>query len=194
MSMLTLYIVSAAVAGALVILSILGADHGVEHEVHFEHEGHETGESQGHWIPFFSLRFYTYFFAGFGTTGLLITLLTATAPAFTLALAIAVGLFAGFSVSILVRLLRKTETTSGSGEKDVLGLEAKVLVTIRGAEPGRIRCSVKGDAIDFLAVCDDADPIEVGATVIVIAMEDGRALVMPRTALFGDDSTRVRTH
>lgn len=192
--MLPLFIVSAAVAGALVLLSMLGADHGAEHEIHFDHGGHEAHDSQGYWVPFFSLRFYTYFFAGFGTTGLLITLLTTTAPTITLTAAIVVGLFAGFSVSILVRILRKTETSSGALEKDVLGLEAKVLVAIRGTNPGRIRCSVKGEAIDYLAVCDDATPIESGDTVIVIAMEDGRALVMPRATLFGDDSAPVTTH
>jgi membrane protein implicated in regulation of membrane protease activity len=189
----TLYIVSAAVAGVLLILSLLGADHSAEHDVHFDHGDHDAGSGHGRWIPFFSLRFYTYFFAGFGVTGLLVRFLTTVGETVTLWMALIVGLFAGLSVSILIRMLRAGETTSGASDKDVLGIEAQVLVAIRGASPGRIRCQVKGESIDYLAVCDDPTPIEPGSTVIVVAMEDGRALVMARSVLFDDDSVSART-
>jgi len=191
--MLTLYIVSAAVAGALVILSLLGADHGADHDLHFDHAEHDAGGGHGRWIPFFSFRFYTYFFAGLGATGLLIHYLANVDPTVTLWLALSVGLFAGLSVSILIRLLRVGETTSGTSDQDVLGIEAQVLVAVRGKSPGRIRCTIKGDSIDYLAVSDEEQPIEPGSTVIIIAMEDGRALVMSRSTLFGDDTARMRT-
>ncbi len=191
--MLTLYIVSAAVAGVLVLLSALGAGHGIEHEVHFDHSGHETETSHGHWVPFFSLRFYSYFFAGLGATGLLISMLTATDPRVTLWIAIAVGLIAGLSISIMVRVLKLNESSSGAKENDILGREAQVLVPIKGTTPGRIRCVVKGESIDFIAVCDDSVPIEAGSSVIIVAIEEGRALVMPREVLYTDDPFRLRT-
>jgi membrane protein implicated in regulation of membrane protease activity len=192
--MLTLYIVSAAVAGVLILLSLMGADHGVEHEVHFEHDSdHDTGH-QGHWLPFLSIRFYTYFFAGLGLTGLLLHWLTQTPANLVLWLSLGVAVFSGFSVSIFVRILRKGETTSATRENDVLGREAEVLVTIRGTTPGRIRCTVKGDTIDYLAVTDEPQPIEAGTSVIVVAMEEGRSLVMSRAALFSDDELRLRSN
>ena len=91
--MLTLYIVSAAVAGVLILLSLMGADHGVEHEVHFDHDSDHDSEHSGHWLPFFSLRFYTYFFAGLGVTGLLLHWLTDTQATLALWLALGVGVF-----------------------------------------------------------------------------------------------------
>jgi len=194
--MLTVYIVSAIVAGVLILLSTLGAVHGFEHELHIDHVdsgGHDPDAAQGVWIPIFSLRFYTYLFAGFGATGLLITLLTTTNAAVAMWLAIAVGLVAGFSVSIVVRMLRISEATSGAKEADILGTEAEVLVAIKGKTPGRIRCVAKGETIDFLAICDDPDPIEIGSSVIVVAIEDGRALVMPRAVLFTDEAVKRRT-
>lgn len=190
--MLTLYIVSAAVAGALLLLSLMGMDHGAGHDIHIEHD-HDSLIGQAYWLPFFSLRFYTYFFAGFGATGVLIHYLTATPEMLTLWLALAVGLVAGLSVTFMVRLLRKGETSSGTNENDVLGIEAQVLVTIRGNTPGRIRCIVKGDAIDYLATSTEPTPLEAGAAVIVVAMENGRALVMPRSALFDDEPLPNRT-
>jgi hypothetical protein len=52
---------------------------------------------------------------------------------------------------------------------------------------------VKGDTIDYLATSDEPEPIEAGTSVIVVAMEDGRALVMSRAVLFSDDDLRLRT-
>lgn len=184
--MLLVYIVSTIVAGALLLLSLFGADHDADHEIAHDSEG-------GHWLPFFSLRFYTYFFAGFGTTGLLLHYLTDTNAVVGAWIAGAIGLAAGLSVSILVRILRVTETSGSAKEKDLLGKEAKVLVAIRGMTPGRIRCSVRGDLIDYLAVSESNDAIEAGESVVVVGMENGRAQVVPRASIFGEDALPERT-
>ncbi|MES1228478.1 MAG: NfeD family protein [Armatimonadota bacterium] len=191
--MFLVYTVSAIVAGVMVLLSLFGADHGSDHEVHVElhHDGADHDSGQGHWLPFFSLRFYTYFFAGFGTTGLLLTLLTKTTPIAIGWIAAVVGLVAGLAVSIVVRLLKLSETTTSSKDNDVLGKEAEVLVAIRGTVPGRIRCSVKGDLIDFLAVTEEGQDIEAGTPVVVVLMENGRAHVARRDAIFGGDAPQL---
>ncbi|HTQ11396.1 MAG TPA: NfeD family protein [Fimbriimonadaceae bacterium] len=197
--MLTVYIVSAIVAGVLMLLSMIGGFHGFEHEFHAEHDFHaEHGGTEGDtghglWIPIISLRFWIYFFGGFGLTGLLITFLTAATAILTLWIAIVVGLAAGFSMAIVIRALRVSEASSGARETDILGAEAQVLVPIRGKTPGRIRCVAKGETIDFLAICDDPEPIPAGSSVIVVAFEDSRALVMPRTVLFSDNPIQQRT-
>src|SRR5690349_10121353 len=106
-SMLTVYIVSAVVAGVLVLLSLLGIGHEVGHDLNFEvaHEvDHDAdhGDGAGLWMPFFSMRFYTYFFAAFGTTGLLLHFLTTTPSMIALWISVGVGLFSGLSVSLLM--------------------------------------------------------------------------------------------
>jgi hypothetical protein len=184
--MLTIYIVSAVVAGVLVVLSLFGAGD-AEHDAPLTelHEAaHETFSD--HWLPFFSLRFYTYFFAGFGTTGLLLYYLTKTDPMTAGIVSGAVGLGTGLAVSYLIRLLRVTEASGGASDKDVLGKEGTVLVPIRGNVPGKIRCTVRGDAIDFLATSEEERTIEAGEAVVVVAMDNGRAQVMLRDALFGN--------
>ncbi len=183
--MQTLYIVSAVVSGVLIILSLVGADHDHDHDFGGGGDSdHET--AGGTWIPFFSLRFYTYFFAAFGLTGLLLTYFTDASSALTAWIAGGVGLASGLLVAIFIRLLRVSEASGGATDKDVLGKEGQVLVAIRGSSPGRIRCSVKGDIIDFFAVSEDQRTLEPGESVVVVSMDNGRAQVMPTEAIFAE--------
>lgn len=185
--MLLVYIVSAIVAGVLVLLSLFGGDHEGDSD-----SGDHDGDA-GFWLPFFSLRFYTYFFAGFGTTGLLLKYLTKANPITAAIISGAVGVGSGLGVAILMRILRVTETTTSSKDKDVLGKEGTVLVAIRGSNPGRIRCTVKGDIIDFLATTEQPDSIEPGEKVVVVAMENGRAQVVSTNTIFGEEALPQRT-
>lgn len=192
--MLLVYVVSAIVAGVLVLFSLFGGDHDHEFDADADADADLGGHDVGHgiWLPFFSLRFYTYFFAGFGFTGLLLHYLTQTPAIVGAWISAGVGLAIGFIVSILMRLLRVTETTTSSTDKDVLGKEATVLVAIRGSNPGRIRCSVKGDIIDFLATSELPETIDVGANVVVVAMDNGRAQVVTRESIFEEEALPQR--
>ncbi|MBX3112344.1 MAG: NfeD family protein [Fimbriimonadaceae bacterium] len=195
--MFLLYVTSALVAGVLVLLSFLGADHGADHEVGVDHEvtaDHDSGtDVHGAWLPFFSLRFYIYFFAGLGTTGLLLTLLAKTPEPWAGIISGCVGLGTGLAVSMLIRALRVSESTSGARQTDMLGKEAEVMVTIRGGTPGRIRLSVKGDILDVLAVTQDGETIDPGASVVVLEMADDKAVVARRENILGDDHVEVTT-
>ncbi|MBN9503394.1 MAG: hypothetical protein J0H02_16585 [Armatimonadetes bacterium] len=191
--MLLVYAVSAIVAGVLVLLSLVGADHDTDAHLEVDTGGVDHEIEGGFWLPFFSLRFYTYFFAGFGLTGLLLHFLTQSSPVAAAWISGAVGLGTGLAVALIVRILRITETSGSASDKDLLGKEGTVLVSIRGSNPGRIRCIVKGDIIDFLAVSEDSEPIEVGQPVVVVAMENGRAQVVRRESIFGDDALPQRT-
>lgn len=186
--MFTLYLISAIVSGILILLTLLGADH--DHDAHFE-VGHVEGGGHeeapiGYWLPFLSLRFYTYLCAGFGITGLLLEWLSPDSPLLNGWVAGFVGLLAGSGVWLLVKILRRTESDSSSHEQDFLGKEAQVLVTIQGKTAGRVRVTSKGDIIDLLAISDEPEPIVPGSSVVIVAMEDGRALVMGRETIFAD--------
>jgi membrane protein implicated in regulation of membrane protease activity len=182
--MLILYAVSALVAGALMLLSLFGGDHEMSHEAEGALESDHHGSD--HWLPFFSLRFYTYFFGAFGATGLLLSFLTKTDPNVVGWLAIGTGLVTGLGIAFMIRMLRVTEASGGARESDVLGKEGTVLVAIRGSAPGRIRCSVRGDLIDFIATTEEDRPIEAGESVVVVAMENGRAQVVLRDSIFNE--------
>jgi membrane protein implicated in regulation of membrane protease activity len=153
-------------------------------DVHVEVDGHDT-DHDGPWLPFFSLRFWTYLAAAFGSTGLLLSWLTDLPSAATLPWALATGLFVGLAVSVLMHQLRRMGADSSVGSSDFLGLEARVTAPIRAASMGRVRCSVKGEQMDVLATSDLDRDFEDGETVVIVEMIDGRARVLPREDVFG---------
>jgi membrane protein implicated in regulation of membrane protease activity len=183
-----LYVVTAIVGGVLVVLSAIG--HGSE-DAHLEHEvdlghgveglaGHDHGVPSETWIPFFSLRFWTYFCAAFGVIGLLLTQFSLAAPAAAALWAIAGGLAAGLGVSYSIRLLRRSESSSAIREQDLLGVEARMLVGARESLPGKARLSIHGEDIDLVAISHTGADIPAGETVYVLSIENNTARVARR--------------
>lgn len=197
-----LYILTAVVGGVLILLSAIGhgdgdASHDLDHgfEAGGDHEvGHDFGHGTDHdhggglWLPFFSLRFWTYLMAGFGLTGLLFTYLNLAPAAVVPIFAGGVGIVAGLSVSLAMRYLRRSEASSGINAGDVRGHEAEVLVPVRPGAPGKVRLIVKGDTIDFLATTDGPAELGVGSVAIVLDMEGDHLKVIGRNALFDEDA------
>lgn len=200
--MLGIYIVGLIVGGALVLLSVLGAGHGhgdfatdhdishdfgdhdlsVDHDL--DHEGVGTAmHASDTWIPFLSLRFWTYFSAVFGACGLLLTKLSDLGQAEIAIYSGAGGILTGLIVAYSVRLLKKSEAGGSTTEKDILGTTALVTVALKSGLPGKIRCTVKGDILDLLALPEGASDIPVGAEVVVVGMEGNNAKVMPLTEI-----------
>ncbi|MBV6490218.1 MAG: hypothetical protein KJZ62_06475 [Fimbriimonadaceae bacterium] len=196
--MLALYVALAATGGVLILLGVFGAAH--DHDTDFSgdtdfhgdadfhadsdfhgdasHDSHH-GDSILPWMPFFSLRFWTYASAVMGVLGIALTLLGRVSPASVFAWSLSAGVFTGLAVSYGMRYLRSQEVDSSLQEKDILGREAKVLVPVRGALPGRVRCSVKGETIDFLALSEAGETYEEGEQVVIVGFEEGKVSVVP---------------
>jgi hypothetical protein len=190
--MLGFYIFSAIVGGILVLVNVFVGGHGHDFEGghDFDHGGADHDSDHGDadhglWLPFLSLRFWTYFFAATGAVGLLLTKLSGSGEPTTGIIALATGLVCGLSVAIAVRYLSRYDSDSAAKMDDLLGMEAKVLVTVRQDSPGKIRCHLKGDTIDLLALAQDDAILEVGSDAIIVAIEDDRARVVPREVLYG---------
>jgi hypothetical protein len=189
--MLGFYIFSAIVGGVLVLVNVFVGSHGHDFEAHhdFDHGAdHDSGHGESDhtfWLPFFSLRFWTYFFAATGAVGLLLTKLSGSGEPTTGIISIATGLVCGLSVALAVRYLSRYNSDSSARMDDLLGMEAKVLVTVRQNSPGKVRCHLKGDTIDLLALAQDDTVLEAGSDAIIVAIEDDRARVVPRAVLYG---------
>lgn len=194
--MFALYVVTAIIGGVLILVSALGvhsADgghdgqfdigHGGGHDLHAGHDGDAHADV---WIPFFSLRFWTYLATGFGVTGLLLTWFSSISVGAGAALAGATGLVAGLGVSYAMHYLRSVDTSSTATERDIVGADAKVLVALKPGEVGKVRCNVKGELIDLIAFPDDDQPIEVGADVMIVGIDKDRVRVVRRSMFFGD--------
>ncbi|MCO5295253.1 MAG: hypothetical protein M9921_00180 [Fimbriimonadaceae bacterium] len=199
--MLTLYIVTAIVGGAMVLVSALMGGHDADTDHDFTHDADvhvevdsdtdsdagadHGGDHAGPWLPFFSLRFWTYLLAAFGLTGVLLTWLTDTPQPTVLTWSIAMGLVVGLAVSYLMLVLKRIGVDSSISSSDMLGIEARVTVPIRGALMGRVRCNVKGEALDVFATSDEDRVFEEGQSVVIVEMVGDKARVVSREDVFG---------
>ncbi len=182
--MLTLYVITAVIGGILVLYSVIAgsehgqdADHDTDHDHGNDHD-HHGGDGHEVWIPFFSLRFWNYGLTFFGVTGLLLTQFSDIGPLFTAWAAGGTGFVAGLGVAYLIHLAKKTEASSGAEIADLMGAEGKVLVAIREGQPGKIRCNLKGELLDLVALSDDGTNLEVGNKALVVGIDGERVRVI----------------
>lgn len=181
--MISTYIVCLVIGGVLVLLGAISGGHSGDHSID---GGHDMSHADGHadsWIPFFSLRFWTYALAGFGLCGLLTEGYAKVPTSMALPVSIGTGLAAGLGVSYIVRWAMRTEANSSAGTKDLMGATGRVMVPIRSGLPGKIRCQIKGDWIEILALPEDGETIESGEEVVILTVEKDRAMVMRKAGL-----------
>lgn len=179
--MLSFYLLTAILGGTLVVFSaIAGADDGADTDHDTDASGDQDGETSdaGAWVAIFSLRFWTYTLGALGSTGALLTWLTDLPSGLTFAASSLTGLFAGFSISTAMRLLKRTQNSSLPDRRSLLGSAARVLVTVRPHEIGKIRLDVGGEILDLLAVTDSERALEPGTQVVVVALEGDKARVV----------------
>ncbi len=143
-------------------------------------------DPEGIWLPFLSLRFWTYAAAGFGITGGILTWLgTLAEPAVGIA-AGGTGLVAGLSMAYAMRALKRGEAHGHVGPADYQGAEGVVRVAIQPGGTGKIRTRVRGEEIDLLATSDVGEPLPAGTPIIIIEMVGAQAKVVGREAIVGD--------
>ncbi|MCW5947244.1 MAG: NfeD family protein [Fimbriimonadales bacterium] len=182
--MLPAYVMTAVIGGVLIIVSLFGG----EHDHSLDHDSDLSVDKEfDTWLPFFSLRFWTYLCLGFGLTGLLLTLFTDLAAPMTAGISGGVGLLCGLAIAYTMRWLRVSETNSSASEADLIGAEAKVLVQLRPESPGKIRANIKGELIDLVALADEKDSIGVGEQVMIVSIDGDRAKVVRRSMFFGEE-------
>jgi hypothetical protein len=156
---------------------------------------HEAGEAARAlpWLPFLSLRFWTFGAASFGLTGLLLTLLP-IASWVTLLLAVAVGLGVGSGAAALFRAINKDEVTGSVSLARYAGEEARVIVAVRPGATGRIALESAAGRVEIPAITRDAEVLLAGERVIVAGVSDGVADVSrlrpaPRESAAGRESS-----
>ncbi|MCA9524556.1 MAG: NfeD family protein [Myxococcales bacterium] len=140
------------------------------------------------WIPFLSMRFWTFFFAFFGLCGLLLGWLTNVGELTRGLSAGASGFAAGLVVSYLMRYLRRSQVHGGTALPELVGSEAKVLLPISPENPGKIRIERRGEMIDIVASCDEGT-LPIGADVLIISIDGSEAKVVSSAAVLGVPGT-----
>jgi membrane protein implicated in regulation of membrane protease activity len=183
--MIGFYVFSAILGGVLVLVSIFAGHHDADATLDVDHDIDHGGHDLATWLPFFSLRFWTYFFAATGATGLLLTKFSGSSDPTVAAISLGTGLVCGLLVVFAVRYLSRYDSDSSTKVDDLLGMEARVIVAVRQDQPGKIRCTVKGETLDLLALAQDDTILEAGSEAIIVGMESDKARIVPRAVLYG---------
>lgn len=131
------------------------------------------------WIPFLSMRFWTFFTAFFGLTGSVFTFLNLAGVNATLITSIIMGVFCGWVAATSVKLLQKSSVTSITSERSYQGKIGKVIVGAEAGGRGRIRINELGGTVDFPARMNENVELLAGTYVVVVSIENSVASVMP---------------
>lgn len=157
------------------------ADAGGDAGAHHDHEAHaHAGAVGGFLSTFASLRFWTFFFAFGGGTGLALTA-TGLSPAVTAIAAATMGAVSGGFAAWTFRFLWRNPLTSSLSSEDWIGRTGRVIVPLSGERPGKIRIELDQEVKDLVALAAGASEGEmgVGDEVLIVSMADGVAKVTP---------------
>lgn len=190
--MIYLYLGSLVLGGVLLGSSLVLGGHGdaaaAEAGGGLEHDpGHPdlAGPGAADFLvgAFTSLRFWTFFTAFFGLTGLVLGGLGLLGSQVLVALlAVVMGLGSGLGAVYTLRKLDSVEESSSLGDVgEYVGKTGRVLVAISPGQTGKVRLQVRGSTVDVLAKTDDAS-IAVGDEAIVLELEGTTVRVAPYDA------------
>ncbi len=178
---LSLYLASLALGGVVLGVSLVGGGHGdVDTDGGgADHDGHgQGGDSPSAFLPFLSLRFWTFAFAFFGATGALLTWLGLAAPLVIGLLAGGVGSATGYvAARVLTALKQQTVGALPSADAHV-GREGTLLLPVAADQRGKLRLALAGHTVDLVAETDGA-PLPIGAAVVIVEMRGATAIVAP---------------
>lgn len=142
-------------------------------------DGHDApGGFESFMVAFLSMRFWTFFLAFFGLTGVVLDGLGLVSSSFIAALlSLAMGLGTGLGALWVMRRVRADESNSAATAADYVGKTGRVLVGFGPGQAGKVRVDVRGSTMDLLAVPIDGATFELKEEVIVVEMEGTRAKV-----------------
>jgi membrane protein implicated in regulation of membrane protease activity len=183
---LSIYIASGIIGIVLIsagaIAGVAEADTDIDaHGIETDH-GFDTG-----FIPFFSLRFWSYFLSGFGLLGILLTYFRLANPTMIIAYAIGIGLSLGFITHWFIRYAKKHQSGSILSSVDFEGVSARVIVAIRPSEPGKVRVTHEGEAIDLIAFAEGDEEIPYGSQVLITSRSGNTVRVMNSSKIFQEE-------
>ena len=132
----------------------------------------------GTWLPFLSLRFWTFALAAFGACGSLLHVMGVSGVVAVLT-SVVMGISIGTGASWVFRQLQLTQVSGNVGMLDVQGKEATVLLAVGSEKMGKVRVLLDGQMVDLPAMTQADDIIERDEKALVVHVEDGVAHITP---------------
>lgn len=138
------------------------------------------------WRPWRSFKFWTFFMGFFGLTGTLFTALSLwSSVGGVLALSLALGLFAGLGISYGLHFASSSVGGKVAGERDMVGLQAQVVLPISGQQLGKVKLRYKGRLMELTARPDEDDVVfAFNEECVVLDVEDGVARVASASSVY----------
>lgn len=116
--------------------------------------------------------------ATLGGSGILLTNYTPLSAPWVLALSLLIAVAASTVVYFAyVRPMRRTENSLAFSERDLAGKIAEVSIAIPAVGYGEVLLAIAGSRTNQIAASFDQKPIEAGARVVVVDVEDRTLLV-----------------
>ena len=132
----------------------------------------------GTWLPFLSLRFWTFALAAFGASGTLLHVMGVSGMVAVLT-SLIMGTTIGTGASWVFRQLQLTQVSGNVGMFDVQGKEATVLLAVGPEKMGKVRVLLDGQMVDLPATTQAEDTIQRDEKALVVHVEDGVAHITP---------------
>ncbi|MBD2109569.1 NfeD family protein [Nodosilinea sp. FACHB-13] len=130
------------------------------------------------WLPFLSLRFWTFALCFFGLTGLLINLVQPNLAVWLGTLiALLMGLFCGLVAALVLRSLGRQSVSSLIRPETLTGQIATVEIPFDTDSRGKVSLSIAGSTVSFFAITQEDREFRVGETVLVVGMEHNKLWV-----------------
>lgn len=181
--MWSIYLSSLIFGGSLILFSILfggESDKNIEIDndldADVDAEGSMSlavhGDLDSTWLPFLSMRFWTFGLSSFGLTGGLLELL-GTTFAVHLSLAILFGIGIGWATAFAFHKLKNDSVSSITTTSALQSLEGTALLPMEPGKMGKIRVKQGGEIVDLIAQSNET--IHRGDTILVVNIENGVA-------------------
>ncbi len=166
---MTVFIASLVIGLGALAVQLFGG-----HDAGHDAGGHDAGGHDGPLLFLASIRFWAFALLVFGLVGTLLRVFGFAEAIEAAIIAGVAGVVAGYvAVSIVKRLQGGTTSVSSSG--DVVGRVGRVIVAPSNDSRGKVRVSVRGSFVDYVA--RSAEPLEADDAIIVEEFDDGEVLV-----------------
>jgi membrane protein implicated in regulation of membrane protease activity len=207
--MMLIYILCLVVGGTFVVLSAIGGLDGADFATDFDAEidaetdsdfddvdvgthGNQASSSKrrrSFWLPFLSLRFWTFALCFFGLTGILVSLAQPNlVSGLVVLIAVAMGLLCGTAAAFVLRALGSNQVNSLTRPDELAGQIGTVEIPFDANSRGKVRLSIRGSTVGFFAFTQEQREFQQGESVLVVGLENNKLWVVSADALQLQDS------
>ncbi len=148
------------------------------HDAGHDAGGHDADGHDGPLLLLASIRFWAFALLAFGLVGTLLLGFGFAGKLESAIIATVMGLVSGYVSASVVRRLQGQGTSSSATSRDVVGLVGRVIVPPSTETRGKVRVSVHGSTVDYVARSKES--LEADEAVVVEECGDEGELLVSR--------------